>query len=225
MSSQEPAQLQGIYRRRFEKSLDYRRQVWSILVPAFFQKWVEASDTVLDLGCGYGEFINAVRARERLAMDLNPDTASYLDPSTKFLAQDCSQRWQVDSGSLNVVFSSNFFEHLPAKQKLEATFAEAHRCLAAGGKLIAMGPNIRYLPGKYWDFWDHHLALTDLSLAEGLVSAGFEISHRIARFLPYTMVNQPIYPPGLLKLYLRLPILWRLFGRQFLIIANKPSAA
>ena len=38
-----------------------------------------------------------------------------------------------------------------------------------------MGPNIRYLADRYWDFYDHHLALSHLSLEEGLVQAGYRV--------------------------------------------------
>ena len=97
--------------------------------------------------------------------------------------------WRLEDGSLNVVFTSNFFEHLPDKAALGRTLEEIFRCLAPNGKLIAMGPNIKHLPGKYWDFWDHHLALTETSLSEGLTNRGFEIAKCVGKFLPYTMVN------------------------------------
>jgi len=85
-----------------------------------------------------------------------------------------------------------------------------------------MGPNIRFLPGEYWDFWDHHLALSDRSLAEGIRNCGFQIVESHDRFLPYTMVNQREHPQFLLWLYLKLRPAWRFFGRQFLIVAQKP---
>jgi hypothetical protein len=40
------------------------------------------------------------------------------------------------------------------------------------------------------------------------------------RFLPYTMVNRRPAPLLLVRLYLKLPILWRLQGKQFLIVAR-----
>lgn len=46
-----------------------------------------------------------------------------------------------------------FFEHLPDKAHLLRTLGQIRRCLKPGGCLIAMGPNIKYLPGRYWDFF------------------------------------------------------------------------
>jgi SAM-dependent methyltransferase len=224
MSAHSAAELKRIYQARFGGNPAYRRKIWHVLVSDFFQKYVAAGDTALDLGCGYAEFINTVRCAKKFAMDLNPDAPKYLDSSVKFLEQDCSSPWQLESDSLNVVFTSNFFEHLPDKAVLGRTFDEIFRCLAPSGKLIAMGPNIKHLPGEYWDFWDHYLPLSEASLGEGLNSRGFEIQECIGKFLPYTMVKGREYPEFFLKLYLKFPIAWRIFGKQFLIVAAKPSA-
>lgn len=221
MSADQVEELQRIYNERFAKNLAYRRQVWGVLLRSFFQKYIDPNDAVLDLGCGYGEFINAVNCGEKMAMDLNPDAPKHLESGTRFLQQDCSTSWALESDSLDVVFTSNFFEHLPDKSALGRTLSEAHRCLKAGGTLIAMGPNIKFLPGQYWDFWDHYLPLTELSLSEGLVNRGFEIVESFAKFLPFTMVRQRQYPARFLDVYLKLPIAWRVFGKQFLIVAQK----
>jgi hypothetical protein len=87
--------------------------------------------------------------------------------------------------------------------------------------LIARGPNIKYTNGSYWDFYDHYLALTELSLKEVLELRGFRVDRAIGRFLPYTMVNGPRYPLFMLSLYLRLSVLWNAFGKQFLVFATK----
>ncbi len=222
MSAHSSADLQRIYEARFAKTAAYRKRVWQILVPEFFQRYVAPNDAVLDLGCGYGEFINEVRCGRKLAMDLNPDAPKHLASEVQFLEQDCATRWQVEAASLHVVFTSNFFEHLPDKEALGRTLDEASRALAPGGRLIALGPNIRYLPGAYWDFWDHYLPLTEASLAEALTNRGFEIVRSEARFLPYTMVKQREYPGIFLRLYLKLPFAWRFLGKQFVVVARKP---
>jgi SAM-dependent methyltransferase len=223
VSANTSQQLRRIYAVRFEGNLEYRRRVWRILIGDFFGQYLQPGDVVLDLGCGYGEFINEIECAQRLAMDLNPDSASRLRPEVKFLPQDCSAPWPLADNSLDVVFTSNFFEHLPGKHSLAGTLAQAHRCLRPGGKLIALGPNIKYLPGAYWDFWDHCLPLTESSLSEGITAAGFRIIRCLDKFLPYTMANSRQYPVFFLRLYLRLPPLWRMFGKQFLVVARNEA--
>lgn len=224
MSANTESDLQRIYAARFQERLDYRKKVWRVLIDDFFQKEIPEGGRVLDLGCGYGEFINQVRCGKKYAMDLNPETANRLDASVEFIRQDCSLPWNLQDGSVDVVFTSNFFEHLPDKAALGRTLDQIWRCLSPTGCLIAVGPNIRHLPGAYWDFWDHHLPLTHLSLQEALETRGFAVERCLSRFLPYTMVGGPDYPLAFLRAYLQVPILWRIFGKQFLLIARRPKA-
>ncbi len=215
------AELERIYTVRFSGAEAYRNSVWNVLANRFFSRWIKPGDAVLDLGCGYCEFINNVRAAEKYGMDLNPKARERMARGSRLFEQDCSAPWPLPDDSLDVVFSSNFFEHLPSKAALQATLVECYRCLKPGGRVIAMGPNVKLLSGEYWDFFDHHLPLTDRSLSEALIMAGYKIEMALARFLPYTM-SQGFQPPiWTLRLYLRLPILWKLFGRQFLVVGRK----
>jgi SAM-dependent methyltransferase len=218
-------QLGRIYDRRFNGEQEYRNRVWKILVDQFFGRYVTRQSAVLDLGCGYGQFINHVGCEKRLAMDLNARAHQFLSPAVTFLQQDCSEPWNVPGDSLDLVFTSNFFEHLPTKESLSRTLAEAYRCLKPSGRLIAMGPNAKAVSGDYWDFFDHHLALTDLSIAEAMEIEGFRVTKCISRFLPYTMVRRRERPLSLVRAYLRLPFVWRWFGHQFLVVAEKPQDA
>jgi SAM-dependent methyltransferase len=176
---------------------------------------------VLDVGCGYGEFINQVQGPTCYAMDLNPEAGRHLHASVEWLKQDCSQPWPLQENSLDLVFSSNFFEHLPDEQSLLRTLQEAYRCLRPGGRLIALGPNMTYVGDAYWDFPDHYLALTESSLGAALQTTGFTLERVIPRFLPYTMSDGRRYPLFMVRLYLRMPITWRFLGRQFLVMATK----
>jgi SAM-dependent methyltransferase len=133
MTANNRADLQRIYEARFSGTAAYRKRVWEILIPEFFQQFIQPTDAVLDLGCGYGEVINSVRCGTKFAMDLNPDAPSHLDPSIHFLEQDCSTRWALASDSLDVVFTSNFFEHLPDTDCLSRTLRSALHCLKPGG--------------------------------------------------------------------------------------------
>ena len=191
------------------------------MVSEFFSKWIKRDDHILDLGCGYGEFINQVNVAVRHGMDLNPKTKELLDDNINFHQQDCSKPWDINPNSLDLIFTSNFFEHLPNKDSLDRTMTEIRRALKPNGRLIAMGPNISVLNGRYWDFWDHHVALSDASLSELLEIQNFNIEYSLSKFLPYNMVRVKKRPLFLLSLYLKLPLVWFFLGKQFLIVARK----
>jgi len=213
--------LQAEYRNRFERSKEYRAQVWRILCNDFFSTYIPASSRVLDVGCGWGEFINHIQAREKHAIDLNPDAADKLASEVKFHHQDCSATWPIEDGALDIVFSSNFLEHLPNKQLIDRTLAEAYRALKPGGVLMLMGPNIRYAAREYWDFWDHHIPISDRSIAEAASLCGFKILRQTDRFLPFTMSGTKETPTFLIRAYLRMPFVWRWFGKQFFVVCRK----
>jgi hypothetical protein len=120
------------------------------------------------------------------------------------------------------VFTSNFLEHLPDKETCNKVFAEIRRTLDSGGRFIILGPNIKYLYREYWDYYDHYLPLSHLSLEEGLKLAGFNVTRNIPRFLPYTMKSSVPTAAWLIELYLMIPLAWRFMGKQFLIVAEKP---
>lgn len=156
-------------------------------------------------------------------MDMNPDTRKFLQPRVTFLKQDCSSPWKIPPRSLDLVFTSNFFEHLPDKESLKKTLQQALRALRPGGRLVALGPNIRLVPGAYWDFWDHYLPLTEHSLSEIGRLTGFSLEKALAATLPYSM-SQGFQPPfWAVRVYLALPFLWRFFGKQFLVVLRKPA--
>jgi SAM-dependent methyltransferase len=209
------------YKLRFGNRDPYRDSVWKILCSQYFSKHIPARSVVLDVGCGWGEFINNISAARKFAMDLNSETGQRIGSDVTFLQQDCALEWALDTASLDVVFTSNFLEHLPDKRSVEATLAQAYRCLKAGGTIICLGPNVKCIPGDYWDFWDHHIPITEASLAELLTLSGFTVESSIARFLPYSMSNGRNPPLFLVSLYLRMPAAWYFFGKQFLVIGRK----
>lgn len=223
MATETPHDLRTIYQQRFAQTAAYRARVWSILAPHLARHHPAPAQSILDLGCGYGEWINSLDAPQLHAMDLNPDAGARLKTGVTFHEQDCTAAWPFPPGSLDLVVTSNFFEHLPTKSALRATLACAREALRPGGRIVALGPNIRHLGGRYWDFFDHHIALSDASLAEAFQIEGFRPRVILPRFLPFTLVGAPRYPLAFLRAYLAAPILWRFFGHQFLLVAEKPA--
>lgn len=213
--------LQRVYGTRFEGRTHYRDRIWKVLAPYFSRRFA-STGKVLDLGAGYCEFINNSVADEKYVMDLNPEVHRRAAQGVRVLQQDCAAPWPLPAEELDAVFTSNFLEHLPNKNAVLTVLSNAYQSLKPGGRFIAMGPNIKYVPGAYWDFFDHYVELTELSLAEALRTIGFEMEEVVARFLPYTMSAGRTYPVWMLRLYLVLPVAWPIFGKQFLVVGRKP---
>jgi len=216
--------LTSLYRFRFkEADLPGKMRIWQTLCKGFFQQFVAAESTVLDVACGYGEFINNIRARRKLAIDLNSDTKRFLGSDVEYYETRADEMTGIASDAVDVAFTSNFLEHLESKTACDSVLREVLRVLRPGGKFIVMGPNIRYLAAQYWDFYDHHLALSHLSLEEGLAINGFRVTRNIAKFLPYTTRSALPQHPLLVSAYLKVPLAWPILGKQFLLVAEKPA--
>ena len=214
--------LDKIYRRRFnEYECEQKNKIWEVLCPNFFQKFVPLDAAVLDIGAGYCEFINNILCAKKFAVDLNEDTPSFASPEVKVVSTPSTDLSFLASDSIDRVFMSNFLEHLRTKQEVLQTFEEIFRVLKVGGKVITLHPNIRYLYMDYWDYFDHHIPLTDKSIAEGLEVVGFKVEISIDRFLPFTTKSKIPKHPVLVKLYLMFPFIWRFMGKQTLVIAEK----
>lgn len=222
MSDQlEAAELKRLYEERFSGRTAYRNDVWKILTSEFFAKWIPSSAIVLDLGAGYCEFINNIRAQKKIALDLNPDASVRANSDVQLILHDCSKPWPVPDNSVDVVFTSNFLEHLFDKATVVQTAKQAFRALKPGGRMLCMGPNVRFVGGAYWDYFDHHVALTERSVSEVLEQAGFVVEQAIDRFLPYSMSEGRQPPVALLSWYLKAPLAWKIAGKQFFVVARK----
>lgn len=216
-----PENLTQIYDQRFQDRDDDRSVLWQTLTRYYFQDFVAEGDTVMDLPAGYCEFINNIKCKTKIAVDLNPSVRKMAAKEVKvFLARSTELPKELYNQA-DVVFVSNFFEHLKDHEELLLTLQQIHSCLKKGGKLIVLQPNIRLVKESYWDFLDHTLPLTEKSMREALRLTGFTIQVERVRFLPYTTESRLPISALLIRLYLKfLPAQW-LLGKQSLFIVEK----
>lgn len=210
---------QLVYRYRFN-NLKKRKEVW-IPLTSFFSHYIDRQDTVLDIGCGYGEFINILKAREKYGLDINPDTGKYLSPTVHFL-KSRSTKIPLKDKSVDKIFISNFFEHIP-KFDILGTVKEIRRVLKKDGLVLVLQPNIRYLGNNFWSFSDHITPIDDRALAEVFGSYGFRLKKKILKFIPYTMGDVSIVNSWLVELYLALPVIWPFLGKQSFLVFGRES--
>ncbi len=216
--------LDVLYSNRFSPAEEaFKARVWAILWRRVFSHYIAPDDSLLDVGGGYCELANAARARRRIVVDMNPQTRTRAAAGVEVHIASAESMAFLADGEATVAFSSNFFEHLPDKATLERIIAEIRRVLAPGGRLVAMGPNVRLMSGAYWDFFDHHLPLSERSLCELLLANGFELEKIEPRFLPATTKLRAPRWPWLVEAYLALrPLSSWVAGKQFLVVARKP---
>jgi SAM-dependent methyltransferase len=215
--------LKKLYANRFDaREMQAKVALWRVLVDEFLQSYVPSESAVLDIGGGYCEFINQIRAAEKCLIDLNPDAKLFANPDVEIINADVLQLG--DSTEFNDkfdrIFISNFFEHLRNKEEMVQIISFCFDALKPGGCLLVIQPNFKYSYKEYYDFIDHQLPITHLALQELLQTVGFEIDVIIPRFLPFSTKGRPA-SPLLLKIYLKLPILWRILGGQMFVKASK----
>src|ERR1039457_2572430 len=176
---------------------------------------------VLGAGAGRGEFINTVPATERWAVDvLGCDR--YRDRGVRAVPGGIADA-ALPRGYFDGVYVSNVLEHLASQDAVGAALARLTSSMAAGGRIAVMGPNFRYCARWYFDCADHTLALTHVAVAEHLYAAGFTVTEVVAKFLPYSFRGRLPASPALTRAYLRHPLLWRLLGKQFLVLGVKSA--
>lgn len=208
----------SLYNTRFQ-DLTERKRIWEILIKDFFQQFFTSHDTVLDIGCGFGEFINHIRCKKKIGLDIEKGYKEFLKKDVEFITTT-SSKLPLKASSVNKIFISNVFEHL-TREDIANTVLECHRILKPSGQVIILQPNIRFAAKDYWMFFDHITPVDDRALDEIFLSNAFTIKKKILRFLPYTTKNSLPKASFLIKIYLRLPYFWQFFGGQSLLIYEK----
>ncbi len=194
-----------------------RERLWQVLC-RYLQPEVPGNGKVLELGGGYCNFINNIRAAEKHVLDLHENIREFAGYEVHTHVQSCTRLQQFPAGYFDVVFASNLFEHL-RREELRATLFEVHRVLADAGKLIIIQPNFRYCYKSYFDDYTHVEIYTHVSLGDVLLAHGFCVQRMVPRFLPFSLKARAPKWPWLLRLYLALP--WRPFAGQMFAVATK----
>ena len=198
---------------------DARRDVlWQALWRYYFSRIVRPGDCVLDLGAGYGNFINAVVARRRIAVDAWPGFCTHLAEGVEGHVTPVTELGAVEDGSVDFAFASNLFEHL-VQADLVTTLQALAPKLTATGTLTIVQPNYRYAYREYFDDFDHKAVYSHVSLRQLLESQGWDVFHVEPRFMPLTLKSSMPVRPWLIRLWLASPYKFR--GKQMLLRARR----
>lgn len=197
---------------------DPRRDVvWKSLWRYHFRSLVPADSCVLDLGCGYGEFINNITARRRIGLDMWDGTAGHLEAGVEQIVSNVTNLDGIEDASVDFAFASNLFEHV-TKEDFATTLDALRSKLSARGTLNILQPNYRYAYREYFDDYTHVSVFSHVSLADFLSANGYDVIDVKPRFLPLTVKSRVPVSPALIWLYLNSPI--KPMGKQMFIRAQ-----
>lgn len=211
---------QRLYEFRF-RDVDQaaRVAVWREIAP-FIHEQLGRPERVLDPAAGRGEFINAVPASERWAVDQAAYAEGTYERGVKAVVSDIFEA-DLPASHFGGTFVSNFLEHLTTQEAVATFLGLIKDATAVGGRVAVMGPNFRFCAREYFDMADHTLIFTHRAIAEHLYAAGFEVERVVPRFLPYSFTGRLPPSPMLTRRYLRTPTAWRIAGKQFLVIGRR----
>jgi SAM-dependent methyltransferase len=211
-----------VYRRRFsDREALGKDAVWREIA-GYLQRFVVDDAVVLDLACDRGHFVRNIRAGEKWAADMR-DVSEHLPADVRFVQTDgLAASARLPARHFHVVFMSNYLEHLPSPDAVVEQLRVVAELLRPGGRAVVLQPNVRLVGGRYWDFIDHRVALTERSLVEAGELAGLRTHALVTRFLPYTTKSRLPQSPRLVRLYLRFRPAWLLLGKQTLYVGERP---
>ncbi|MCB9651429.1 MAG: class I SAM-dependent methyltransferase [Deltaproteobacteria bacterium] len=110
-----------------------RRGVWQE-VAGWIDRRFGPFDSAVELGAGYCDFINSLPARHKRALDINPEMAHHAGPGVEFICGDVTTKWPIAPSSADLVFASNFLEHIPVFAGA-TLLREVKEALRPGGRL------------------------------------------------------------------------------------------
>jgi ubiquinone/menaquinone biosynthesis C-methylase UbiE len=210
---------QKIYQRRFQDvSTEVKQAAWAEIASWIYKK-MGRPKTLLDPAAGNLEFLNSVGAQEKWAVDLQKPNSEKLQ-NLRFLQGNIFEV-ELPENYFEGIFISNFLEHLHTPEDIQRLLIKLRKSLTPTGLLVIMGPNFKYCSSTYFDCADHRLALSHISIEEHLYATGYEIKKTIPKFLPYSFRSKLPTSAGLIRLYLQVPLAWKVLGKQFLIFARK----
>lgn len=203
----------------FETRLAYdprRETLWSVLTD-HIQKKFGIQGSILELGCGHGDFINFVKTDKKFAIDFW--RSPRLKSDIRFHEGSIVDLKKAFPGEkFDTIFTSNLLEHL-TREQISELFAESMNRLESGGLFIHILPNYRFASAEYFDDYTHITPISHIGLCDWLAAAGFKISFVHPRYLPYSMKNSkmPVWR-SLVQLWLLSP--WKP-GKQMIVVGQK----
>lgn len=194
-----------------------RRTVWSELV-RYVKKDLDEVEVIVELGTGYCDFINQFHAKRKIGYEVNFEMAKFADPDVELHIEDAMNVGKLGNQTADVVFASNFLEHLD-ETELDLLLPNIYRVLKCEGRLVLIQPNYRLCKDRYFDDPTHKTVFTDESIVLLLKRFSFRIKKIHSGLLPLTVQSPLPKWAFLVRLYLLSPV--KPMAGQMYVVATK----
>lgn len=181
----------------------FDRRIAEILDKNYLKKGI-----VLDIGCGYGNLLQAIRELNHHIMGVDNDLDSERvckEKGLEFYKCDVDkEKLAFSNGSIDNIICFHLIEHL--KNALEF-LEKCHSILKKNGRIVIVCPDWNFFKG-YWDSPTHFTPITRKRMEKMLAMTGFKL-----------IESKPFKKPDWLKW------IWRYFdfpffiGREFFLCA------
>jgi SAM-dependent methyltransferase len=163
------------YSERERPYTDYPQKLTAYLTEEYLRGYRGAS--LLDLGCGRGEFLNGFAKLGFRATGFDrsrPSQPRFDDP---VVVGDYEKGGlPFEDGQFSVVFNKSVFEHV---RDISPLLRECHRVMEAQGRLVTLVPDWVAQWRHFYDDWTHVRPFTLTGLRECIQSHGFEVREAI----------------------------------------------
>jgi SAM-dependent methyltransferase len=193
-----------------------RRAVWGAIA-RFVARDAPEVETLLELGPGYCDFLNQFPAKRKLGLDLNPEMQRFAALGVELRIESAIALRGIAAGSIDLLFASNFLEHLDAEE-LDELLPGIRRVLASRGRLILIQPNHKLCAEHYFDDPTHRTIFDDANIGEWLARHGLRVVKLVPGLLPFSMNSRLPKWGWLTRLYLGLP--FRPLAAQMYVVAE-----
>jgi len=146
-----PNYIDIVYDKKIRPHTDYPNKMCSYLFDRFN---MQKGQTLLDLGCGRGDFAKAFKNAGLLVkgLDLQKSSADILEGIEVFYVNFEHDKFPFKDESFDVVFSKSVIEHI---QDPEHFTKETMRILKPGGKIVTMTPDWYTQQFIFYDDYTH----------------------------------------------------------------------
>jgi SAM-dependent methyltransferase len=136
-----------------------------------FARAMNADSTLLDFGCGSGHLLNALEAKQKIGLEINPYAVAHAEKLGIKVFSDISE---IPSESVDIVISNHALEHVPFPLD---SIKEIRRVMKSGGKLSICIPIDDWRRAKKFhaqDINNHLHTWTPQLIGNLFVEAGFD---------------------------------------------------